>query len=434
MDEAIAAFVEGTLGDDERRALAAWVREDERHRERFVDQVRVHLGLATLLREDAGEQVLRRARLIAGSFTDDRQRQVIESARDIRPHRAPPRRHALPAITRWASAAVVMVMIGLLIASRLHDSHPAVPQPAPTPVAQVAVAGERAAIERDGHTRSALGSALMPGDVVMSGADERVELGFAEDATRIALRAGSRLEALGPPGKRFRLLEGTVAVSAAPQPAGQPMIISTPRADVTVVGTAFSVVSNPSMTWLDVEHGTVRFGAAGDQLTLQVGAGQRALATDSVRVVPPDRGTGLLGQYHDGDDFGRLKLVRVDPVVDFDWQDQAPDPSVERERFSVRWTGEIEPLYSEEYRFHVASDDGARLWIGGKLVIDNWRIQSANYQQPASGTIALSGHRKIPIRLDFFEHEHLAAVQLSWESRSQHREVVPQARLYPNPP
>jgi hypothetical protein len=41
-------------------------------------------------------------------------------------------------------------------------------------------------------------------------------------------------------------------------------------------------------------------------------------------------------------------------------------------RYSARWTGQIEPRFSEEYCFHTYSNDGARLWIDGQLVIDDW--------------------------------------------------------------
>jgi ferric-dicitrate binding protein FerR (iron transport regulator) len=425
LDDVIAAYVEGGLDQVQRRRLAERIGESEELRERFVAQVRLHLGLATLLRHDAAEQALRRAALIAESFSAERQRQVIESARDLRPHRAAPSRRRRPAAA--LAAAALLAALGLGALAQLARPAPA------EPVAQVAIAGAHAAIERAQATVPAAG-AVLPGDIVMAGADERVELDFAGESTRIALRAGSRLQALGPPGKRFRLLEGAVAVAAGPQPPEHPLRIATPRAEVTVVGTAFTLACNPQMTWLDVEHGTVRIGAPGDQLKLQVGAGQRALATDLVRVVPSDHGSGLLGSYFDGDGFRRLALVRIDPVVDFDWQDRGADPAVERELFSVRWTGEIEPRYDEVYRFSIPSDDGARLWIDGRLVVDDWHIQSANYQRPASGVITLAAHRRVPIRLDYFEHEHLAAVRLEWESRSQPREVVPQACLYPNPP
>ncbi len=301
-------------------------------------------------------------------------------------------------------------------------------------LAEVASAHGGASLERAGALAAAAGAQLRTGDILSTAAGGGMELSFPGEGTRVTLLPATRLALLGPPGKRFRLLEGALSVSAAPQAPAQPMRIETPRAELTVVGTAFTTRCNPLMTWLAVEHGAVRMGSVAAPLVLQVSAGQHALAGDHLEVIPQERGSGLLAGYHSGAAFERLALVRIDPCVDFDWQDRAPGQAVERERFSVRWSGEIEPRFSETYRFSVASDDGARLWIDGRLVIDNWRIQAINYAAPATAAVVLTAHRKVKVRLDYFEYEHLAAVRMCWESRSQPFQVVPQQCRYPSPP
>ena len=291
-----------------------------------------------------------------------------------------------------------------------------------------------ASLERAGALSPAAGVKLRPGDILTTAAGGGLELSFPGEGTRITIAASTRLELLGPPGKRFRLEAGAVSVEAAPQPVAQPLRIATPHAELTVVGTAFTTRCNPLMTWLEVAHGAVRMGGANGGPGLLVPAGARALASDHLELIPPTRGSGLLAAYHDGADFARLALVRIDPCVDFDWQDRAPAPGVERERFSVRWSGELEPRFSETYRISVASDDGARLWLDDRLVIDCWRIQSINYAAPAIATVVLTAHKKVKLRLDYFEYEHLAAVRLGWESRSQLFQAIPQQCLYPAPP
>ena len=74
-------------------------------------------------------------------------------------------------------------------------------------------------------------------------------------------------------------------------------------------------------------------------------------------------GTGLTGEYFDNSDFTSLKLTRVDPAVDFDWGSGPPAPGVSSGSYSVRWSGQIEPRYSETYTFQVTADDSARLWV-----------------------------------------------------------------------
>lgn len=41
----------------------------------------------------------------------------------------------------------------------------------------------------------------------------------------------------------------------------------------------------------------------------------------------------------------------------------SPDPLIARDTFSCRWTGQVQPQFSEEYAFAVNADDGCRLWV-----------------------------------------------------------------------
>jgi len=139
-------------------------------------------------------------------------------------------------------------------------------------------------------------------------------------------------------------------------------------------------------------------------------------------------GTGLRGEYYDNSDLSGLKLTRNDSQINFDWGWGAPDSTVGADTFSVRWTGQIEPLYSQTYTFYVTSDDGARLWINGQNVIDNWIDQAA---RETSGSIALSAGQRVDIRLEAYENGGLAAAKLAWSSASQPKQIVAQSQLYP---
>jgi PA14 domain len=58
--------------------------------------------------------------------------------------------------------------------------------------------------------------------------------------------------------------------------------------------------------------------------------------------------------------------------VNFDWGSGAPAEGIGRNQFSVRWEGELEAQFSEPYAIHMTSDDRARVWINGELLIDEW--------------------------------------------------------------
>lgn len=135
---------------------------------------------------------------------------------------------------------------------------------------------------------------------------------------------------------------------------------------------------------------------------------------------------GLRGAYYGNLDFKELKLLTIDPNIDFAWKGGAPK-SVPVDHFSVRWTGQVMPRYSEQYTFYVLTDDGVRLWIDGQLLIDQWHDQPATEY---SATIDLETGRWYAIQLEYYERAGEATIKLSWSSRSQVKEAIPQSRLY----
>jgi hypothetical protein len=163
------------------------------------------------------------------------------------------------------------------------------------------------------------------------------------------------------------------------------------------------------------------------------------LAADRPPDLAPDGplpvGTGLRGDYFDGSmlelgDTGALDASHPAEAVDFDWGTGRPDPVVDNDWFSVRWSGQVMPLYSETYTFRTLSDEGVRLWVDGKLIIDHWLTQTATSR---TGTIALSAYRRYDIKLEYFEQTGSAVARLYWSSPSQASEIVRKACLFPPP-
>ena len=115
---------------------------------------------------------------------------------------------------------------------------------------------------------------------------------------------------------------------------------------------------------------------------------------------------GLRGDYYEGTKFEILRYTRVDPTVNFKWTDQSPLAEVPSQNkfpannFSVRWSGQVRPRYAETYTFRTTSDDGVRLWVGGKKIIDNWTDHPATTD---AGQIKLEAGRWYPIVLEFYE-------------------------------
>jgi hypothetical protein len=144
--------------------------------------------------------------------------------------------------------------------------------------------------------------------------------------------------------------------------------------------------------------------------------------------LPPSDGTGLLATYFASPDLNGQSVQRVDPVIDFGWPDGQPAPSIGPENFSARWVGELKAPYAADYAISTISDDGIRVWIDGRLVIDNWTDHSPTTD---TGHINLEAGRRYSIRIEYFNHADGSACRLMWSCPCLATAVVPQSYLYP---
>lgn len=138
-------------------------------------------------------------------------------------------------------------------------------------------------------------------------------------------------------------------------------------------------------------------------------------------------GNGLKGEYYNNKDLTDLKFTRIDDTINSYWNNVSPDSRIDKETFSIRWTGQIQPLYSEKYTFYTTSDDGVRLWVNGSKIIDNWNDHSALQN---SGTITLVAGQKYDIQLDYYNNLGEGKIRLDWSSNSQAKQIVPKSQLF----
>jgi hypothetical protein len=145
-------------------------------------------------------------------------------------------------------------------------------------------------------------------------------------------------------------------------------------------------------------------------------------------------GTGLLGEYRTTQvqTFTNAPtLTRIDTKVDTNYATGSPAPGViSVDNFTARWSGQVQPLYSQDYTFYDASDDGTRLWVNGQLIVDRWIPQGVT--ETASSTILpLVAGQKYDLVMEYFERSSSAEVHLRWSSASQVKEAIPMTQLYP---
>ena len=126
--------------------------------------------------------------------------------------------------------------------------------------------------------------------------------------------------------------------------------------------------------------------------------------------VPNTVDEGLIAEYFTTPDFSGDPILRIDPQVSFDWGSRAPIDGAPTSGFSVRWRGMLRVPSAGRYRFTTISDDGARLWINGELVVDGWE---GTGERQASGSVTLS-EGDVDIQMDYREESRTAEAALLW--------------------
>jgi hypothetical protein len=140
--------------------------------------------------------------------------------------------------------------------------------------------------------------------------------------------------------------------------------------------------------------------------------------------------SGLTAELFKGDNFNELVKTRIDSVVDRFWADGPPDNSLPADHFSIRWTGQLKPPRSGNYRLAVVASDGCRLRVDGQTVVDSWREQlPTRHEAVVSLTTAT-----VPIELDYYDATSIAAISLRWTPPGEAvEEVIPTEALLPQP-
>ena len=144
---------------------------------------------------------------------------------------------------------------------------------------------------------------------------------------------------------------------------------------------------------------------------------------------------GLIGEYFKFDegieDFPDVKnkkpnIRRADKELNWEGTGEEFAGTGFAEDFYVRWTGVVRIPKDGKYTFFTESDDGSRLFIDGKQVVDNGGLHAMEEKE---GTAELKAGPH-DIKIDFFENEGGAGCIARWEAEGVAKEVVPEKVLF----
>ncbi len=135
---------------------------------------------------------------------------------------------------------------------------------------------------------------------------------------------------------------------------------------------------------------------------LPSGAGFPMSAVPESMLQTPDGKPGLRGEYFANRDLsGTAALTRIDAQLDFAWGNGSPGATLPSDDFSVRWTGKLTPKRSGNYVLSLTGDDGYRLSLDGKSILEDW----TDHAPRTRGVVTpLEAGRAYDVSIEFYEH------------------------------
>jgi WD40 repeat protein len=120
-------------------------------------------------------------------------------------------------------------------------------------------------------------------------------------------------------------------------------------------------------------------------------------------------------------------LTRIDRQIDWFYEYTPRYPGVAPNRFSVRWTGWLRAPRAGRYRLFLRSDDGVRLWLDGKQLVNQWRRR-----MPETDRVEVElADRPHALQLEYFQDDGCALMSLRWEQDGTlPQQVIPAAALF----
>ena len=136
----------------------------------------------------------------------------------------------------------------------------------------------------------------------------------------------------------------------------------------------------------------------------------------------PDGSPGVAVEYFAGRDFEKSAGTLVESQIDHQWSApplaSPPAKLTSLDEFSARWRGVIAMPEDGEYELGVEGDDGYRLWLDDKLIVDNWSAGAMRYR---GARLTFRKGQRAAFRLEYFQAQMARGLRLAWRTPSERR-------------
>jgi beta-glucosidase len=138
-----------------------------------------------------------------------------------------------------------------------------------------------------------------------------------------------------------------------------------------------------------------------------VGPAEPPVPDASLCVDAACRTQGLRAEHFDGPDLAGAAHGATEPNARAAWQDGGHNAS-------TRWTGFLKAPRTGAYSLRYLSNNGYRVWVDGKLVVDAWDVTDS--PSIAAGKAVLQAGRAYPIRIEAVQHGARGDQKLVWST------------------
>jgi fibronectin-binding autotransporter adhesin len=219
----------------------------------------------------------------------------------------------------------------------------------------------------------------------------------------------------------FTFNGGTLSVGDAPNLLPTTLHLNVPA------GALFQLDANSQTLGSLTGGGAVNLG--GGALTVGSGTFNGVIQNSELPGSSTALGNGLRGYYYTNIDFTGLGLVSDDSTVNLTNMSALPfySPTAKTNQISIRWLGQVLTTTAGNYTFTTIEDDGARLWVNGVMLVNDWAPHGPTAK---SGTISLAGNTRCDIVLEYFNNTAGGEITLAWTPPGDSSVLIPSSNLY----